>query len=98
MFKWHTGNIYKGEYRQDEKEGFGEMVWIDNSKYVGQWEKGIQHGYGRLVLPDKTVKEGYFERNIYKGGIPPGFGVSEHSKYGREKQAVEAGNGDKKEE
>ena len=57
------------------------MAWMDGSKYIGQWEKGIQHGYGRIILPDKTVKEGYFENNIYRGAIPPAFGLSEYSIY-----------------
>lgn len=55
----------------DERHGFGEMTWTDNSMYVGQWERGIQHGYGRITLPDGTTKEGYFENNIYRGAIMP---------------------------
>ena len=35
IFKWKTGNLYKGEYRNDVREGFGEMNWIDGSKYIG---------------------------------------------------------------
>ena len=33
MFKWESGNIYKGEYQDDERNGFGEMYWMDGSVY-----------------------------------------------------------------
>jgi len=26
VFKWASGNIYKGEFKNDEREGFGEMT------------------------------------------------------------------------
>lgn len=60
----------------DDREGFGEMTWVDGSFYTGQWELGVQHGYGRVVFPDGTIKEGYFENNIFRGATPPGYGIS----------------------
>ena len=33
VFRWETGNVYKGNYRNDEREGYGEMYWIDGSVY-----------------------------------------------------------------
>lgn len=65
----------------EEREGFGEFTWIDGSTYVGQWERGIQHGWGRVVFPDGTKKEGYFENNIFRGNIPPSYGISDKSMY-----------------
>ena len=73
--------MYKGEYKKDNREGFGEMRWSDGSVYVGPWELGIQHGFGRIVFPDATTKEGYFENNIFRGAIPPTYGISEESSY-----------------
>lgn len=35
MFIWQSGNQYKGEYKGDEREGFGEMKWNDGSIYIG---------------------------------------------------------------
>lgn len=59
--------MYKGEYKDDERDGYGEMIWTDGSRYIGQWLRGIQHGYGKIIFPDGTVREGYFENNIYVG-------------------------------
>lgn len=70
MFKWASGNIYIGEFEDDERHGEGRMKWTDHSSYVGQWKRGIQHGAGRMVFGDGTIKEGYFEDNIYIGEDP----------------------------
>ena len=44
MFTWASGNTYKGEYKEDERDGYGEMSWTDGSIYQGEWSRGIQHG------------------------------------------------------
>ncbi len=67
MFTWASGNIYKGEYKEDERDGYGEMKWTDGSVYQGEWNRGIQHGYGKMIFPNGVIKEGYFEFNVYKG-------------------------------
>ena len=58
--------MYRGVYKNDERDGIGEMRWTDGSVYLGQWNRGIQHGYGKMIFPDGTIKEGYFDNNIYK--------------------------------
>ena len=30
---WESGNIYKGNYIDDERDGYGEMFWTDGSIY-----------------------------------------------------------------
>lgn len=54
-------------YKDDERDGYGEMYWVDGSNYKGEWRQGIQHGMGKMTFPDGTVKEGYFENNTFKG-------------------------------
>lgn len=63
--------MYKGGYKNDEREGFGVMRWTDGSTYEGDWVRGIQHGKGKMSFPDGTIKEGFFENNVYKGENPP---------------------------
>jgi hypothetical protein len=38
---WESGNIYKGNYVDDERDGYGEMFWTDGSFYQGEWKAGI---------------------------------------------------------
>jgi len=41
IFRWSSGNVYRGYYKSDEREGNGEMRWTDGSVYTGEWHKGI---------------------------------------------------------
>jgi len=35
LFKWESGNVYQGNFYEDEREGYGEMYWTDGSVYKG---------------------------------------------------------------
>ena len=35
---WADGSWYDGEWRNDEREGYGEMYWTDGSVYKGEWQ------------------------------------------------------------
>ena len=35
IFSWQSGNVYKGNYENDERNGYGEMSWTDGSVYKG---------------------------------------------------------------
>lgn len=71
FFRWASGNVYVGKYKNDERDGQGEMIWTDGSKYIGEWKNGIQNGYGKMIFPNGVVKEGYFDNNIFKGKEKP---------------------------
>jgi hypothetical protein len=63
--------VYKGNYNQDERDGFGEMVFTDGTIYKGNWHRGLQTGKAQMILPDGTMKEGYFSNNIFYGERSP---------------------------
>lgn len=65
VFKWASGNVYKGNYKEDQRHGYGEMYWTDGSVYKGEWIRGIQHGYGEMIFPDGTKKVGMFDHNTF---------------------------------
>ena len=74
VFTWESGNMYKGNYVEDERDGYGEMYWTDGTVYKGQWKKGCQHGPGKMLQPDGSVLEGFFQMNVYMGKErPEGF-------------------------
>ena len=50
--------VYEGEWRGDNKHGFGTHIWADGSMYVGQWKKNKPHGKGRLIHADGEMYEG----------------------------------------
>jgi hypothetical protein len=37
VFNWASGGIFIGEYKEDERDGYGEMRWADGKIYQGNW-------------------------------------------------------------
>jgi hypothetical protein len=48
VFPFVSGSKYKGEWNNDQKEGFGVQVNPDQTKYEGEWKNGKYHGRGTL--------------------------------------------------
>ena len=47
---------YKGEYKNDEKEGFGVYRYSNGRKYEGTWEAGKMHGEGIMIDPQGSMR------------------------------------------
>ena len=43
VFKWASGNVYKGNYKEDQRHGYGEMYWTDGSVYKGEWIRVVSN-------------------------------------------------------
>ena len=93
VYTWTSGNIYKGDYFEDERHGNGQMLWTDGSLYEGEWVNGIQHGLGRMVFPDGTIKEGLFENNVYKKPWPQPGGQNILIKQDQHMRSTKASSG-----
>eukprot|EP00466_Bigelowiella_natans_P009427 jgi/Bigna1/79142/fgenesh1_pg.60_\ len=69
-----AGPVYKGEWQDNKKHGFGTQVWAKGNKYEGQWIEGFRHGRGTF-----WVKSGKKLRKQYTGnwskGLKHGLGV-----------------------
>lgn len=48
VFPFISGSQYKGQWNNDQKEGFGVQVNPDNTKYEGEWANGMYNGRGTL--------------------------------------------------
>ncbi|CDW80897.1 morn repeat protein [Stylonychia lemnae] len=42
----HDGTIYQGEWKNDQKDGYGEFEWPEGSSYKGNWKNDIMFGDG----------------------------------------------------
>ena len=49
MFTWTDGRSYKGDYKDDKKEGHGVFIWPDGRKFVGNWVNGHQDGLANFT-------------------------------------------------
>ena len=50
--------FYVGEYKADEYDGEGTVVYLDGSSYQGAFKDGMKHGPGKLTTSDGKSKEG----------------------------------------
>jgi hypothetical protein len=79
---WQTGQVYKGEWKNNKKHGYGIQVWSNGNKYEGDWANGLREGHGVFWL-----KKGGKLRKAYAGnwarGHKDGLGVQFYEDKGR---------------
>jgi hypothetical protein len=49
-YSWANGAKYAGDHVEDQRTGFGSMVYPDGAEFSGIWENGVQ----------KVFREEYF--------------------------------------
>lgn len=57
--------IYKGEWKNDKRHGYGVLETSDGYSYVGQWCENMRHGLGAASFPNNTKLEGEFENDNF---------------------------------
>ncbi|EFC41252.1 predicted protein [Naegleria gruberi] len=55
-----SSNKYKGEWRDDKKEGSGVLLYSNSESYEGEFSNNFPHGKGRYIFKDQSVYEGEF--------------------------------------
>ena len=75
--------MYKGNYWNDEREGYGEMYWIDGNVQKGQWHNGI------FIESKKLKMNQSYEDNIIEARI---YNLPKMSKRGGNKSVIESQN------
>ena len=61
------GEIYEGQYRDGKKDGYGELIDIDQERYSGEWVNGFRHGNGRYVKSNGNIITGTWVKNKLHG-------------------------------
>jgi len=46
LFNEENGDIYEGEWKDDQKNGYGIYIHANGDVYEGEWRDGKRHGYG----------------------------------------------------
>jgi len=49
---------YRGEFKENKKEGKGVHVWTDHSRYEGEWKNDKRNGFGTYFWADGRRFEG----------------------------------------
>ncbi|KAF3833018.1 hypothetical protein F7725_026683 [Dissostichus mawsoni] len=55
--------MYAGEWRSDQRAGWGVSRRSDGLHYEGEWAGNKRHGYGCTTFPDGTKEEGKYKQN-----------------------------------
>ena len=64
---YKNGEIYKGDLKNNIKEGNGEMIYKNGNKYIGEWKDNKRHGKGKMILRKVGEYEGIWEKDeIYE--------------------------------
>jgi hypothetical protein len=62
-----SGVVYKGEWKDDEPHGTGELFFKDGSYYCGTFAHGFAHGDGRYIFARGSYYEGQVRHNVAEG-------------------------------
>ncbi|XP_053200174.1 junctophilin-3 isoform X3 [Scomber japonicus] len=60
--------MYAGEWRSDQRAGWGISRRSDGLHYAGEWSANKRHGYGCTTFPDGTKEEGKYKQNVLVSG------------------------------
>ena len=67
FFRNTTGEIYTGEYDEDERCGLGTFRYRNGDLYDGEWRKGKRHGQATLVYSDGRTYAGGWRADAMAG-------------------------------
>lgn len=70
---FHTGAEYNGEWKGNQRDGYGIQRWLDGAEYRGQWKANAATGMGMFKHSDESVYVGEWRDNIAHG-----FGIYRH--------------------
>ena len=50
ILTWPNGDIYEGEYKDDNRNGFGIYKYSNGNRYEGEFKNDKQHGKGKITF------------------------------------------------
>lgn len=57
-FVFENGAVYKGQWKETYRHGYGVQIWPDGAKYEGYWKNNKAHGLGKFWHADGDVFDG----------------------------------------
>merc|ERR1712228_1157190 len=69
---WKNGNSYKGNWKDNKKNGHGMYKWANGDEYRGNWKDNKKNGYG----VNKWAVSGNEYRGNWKDNKKNGYGVN----------------------
>ena len=61
------GELYEGEWVNDERDGYGIMYYSNGNIYIGEWKNNRREGKGEFYFCKGGIYKGEFNNNIIDG-------------------------------
>lgn len=65
---FRDGSIYKGEFANDVRCGWGTQRFTNGDHFEGEWSDDLINGNGRLTMKDGSYMEGQFKNGSFIQG------------------------------
>jgi hypothetical protein len=62
-FSGLLNQLYRGEYSENQRDGFGIQLFTSGFCYSGEWSQNRAHGLGKLFYPNGSIAQGVFIQN-----------------------------------
>eukprot|EP00352_Strombidinopsis_acuminata_P007618 CAMPEP_0176354138 /NCGR_PEP_ID=MMETSP0126-20121128/12327_1 /TAXON_ID=141414 ORGANISM="Strombidinopsis acuminatum, Strain SPMC142" /NCGR_SAMPLE_ID=MMETSP0126 /ASSEMBLY_ACC=CAM_ASM_000229 /LENGTH=246 /DNA_ID=CAMNT_0017706153 /DNA_START=228 /DNA_END=969 /DNA_ORIENTATION=+ len=72
-FVFENGAVYKGQWKDTYRHGYGVQIWPDGAKYEGYWKNNKAHGLGKFWHADGDVFDGQWQEDKAHG-----YGIYTH--------------------
>lgn len=56
---------YEGDFREDNKEGYGLLYFNNGEKYIGEFKKDAIWGEGNFYAKNGMIVNGRWENNVF---------------------------------
>eukprot|EP00210_Caulerpa_lentillifera_P004495 g4289.t1 len=65
---YRDGSIYKGEFANDVRSGWGNQIFPNGDEFEGEWTDDLINGNGRWTMKNGSYMEGQFEKGAFVNG------------------------------
>ena len=66
MILYKNKKVYKGQFKEGSKSGYGIMIWPTQEKYEGSWEND-SFKFGEYFWPNGNIYFGNFQNDYVNG-------------------------------
>lgn len=73
IFTWYNylgryvsaiGDVYIGNFKDSEINGYGEYNYANGDLYKGFWIDELKHGFGTFIDKEGMLYEGHFDKGL----------------------------------
>ena len=62
-----SGDVYRGDFENNERNGYGIMSDEDGRRYEGHWKNGLMNGKGTYNDGNNRVYIGFWKNGLKNG-------------------------------